>query len=165
MFSIEPGQLVSDDPKFESIPFLSKEDLKDEKYSLYLFVQIDDYKELHLKFGEAKKETVFERYNDTSCVHNDHMIKLYSSEKGDREIHDELMAHSDNKRGYIWDGRKEDNCRTHTSESYLIPNVTAFYNFIKDLEEAINAKPLEKTHKDTYTDIIELVDEIYSKIA
>ena len=166
MFILTSDFLKSDDETFEPIPFKSKEQLEDRTYSLYLYAEIARDNKLHLKFGEAKDQSIYDRYKKvTGSAHYNHMIYIWESEKGDKEIHDKLRKHAANKNTYSWDGDKRENDVTNTSESYLIPDVEAFYDFIEDLNKEIGRKPVEKTHKDTYTDIIELVDEIYSKIA
>lgn len=166
MFILTNDFLKSDDETFEPIPFKSKEQLEDRKYSLYLYAEIASDNNLHLKFGEAKDQSIYDRYKKvTGSAHYNRMIYIWESEKGDKEIHDKLKKHAENKRTYKWDGEKKDNDTTNTSESYLIPDIEAFNDFIEDLNMEIGKKPIERTHKETWTDILDLVDEIYSKIA
>ena len=64
-------------------PFYDLETLKDSRYTLYAYVEITD-NNLYVKFGEAKKQTIYARYHrGTATKANDRMIGIWESTKGD----------------------------------------------------------------------------------
>ena len=80
--------------------FYDLETLKDSRYTLYAYVEITD-NNLYVKFGEAKKQTIYARYHrGTATKANDRMIGIWESTKGDKEIHSRLKIRSKNNRGY-----------------------------------------------------------------
>ena len=152
-------KLCSRDDRFTSIDFYSKETLCDRRYKLYLFVVIINDK-LYAKFGKAIGESIYERYDETGCTHNDTMIMIWESDKDDKPIHDKMRQHAINGRGYKWAGRKQDS-PLHTEEAYYIPNIGAFNAFIKDLNSEIGKNPLSsKKHVETYKSIMNLIEGI-----
>ena len=154
-----PKKLCSRDDRFTSIDFYSKETLCDRRYKLYLFVVIINDK-LYAKFGKAIGESIYERYDETGCTHNDTMIMIWESDKDDKPIHDKMRQHAINGRGYKWAGRKQDS-PLHTEEAYYIPNINALNAFIKDLNDEIGKNPLSsKKHIKTYDSIMNLIEGI-----
>ena len=152
-------KLCSRDDRFTSIDFYSKETLCDRRYKLYLFVVIINDK-LYAKFGKAIGESIYERYDETGCTHNDTMIMIWESDKDDKPIHDKMRQHAINGRGYKWAGRKQDS-PLHTEEAYYIPNINAFNAFIEDLNDEIGKNPLSsKKHNKTYDSIMNLIEGI-----
>ena len=152
-------KLCSRDDRFTSIDFYSKETLCDRRYKLYLFVVIIKDK-LYAKFGKAIGESIYERYDETGCTHNDTMIMIWESDKDDKPIHDKMRQHAINGRGYKWAGRKQDS-PLHTEEAYYIPNINALNAFIEDLNDEIGKNPLSsKNHVETYKSILNLIEGI-----
>lgn len=152
-------KLCSRDDRFTSIDFYSKETLCDRRYKLYLFVVIINDK-LYAKFGKAIGESIYDRYDETGCTHNDTMIMIWESDKDDKPIHDKMRQHAINGRGYKWAGRKQDS-PLHTEEAYYIPNINALNAFIKDLNDEIGKNPLSsKKHNKTYDSIMNLIEGI-----
>ena len=152
-------KLCSRDDRFTSIDFYSKETLCDRRYKLYLFVVIINDK-LYAKFGKAIGESIYERYDETGCTHNDTMIMIWESDKDDKPIHDKMRQHAINGRGYKWAGRKQDS-PLHTEEAYYIPNINALNAFIEDLNDEIGKNPLSsKKHNKTYDSIMNLIEGI-----
>lgn len=152
-------KLCSKDDRFTSIDFYSKETLCDRRYKLYLFVVIINDK-LYAKFGKAIGESIYERYDETGCTHNDTMIMIWESDKDDKPIHDKMRQHAINGRGYKWAGRKQDS-PLHTEEAYYIPNINALNAFIEDLNDEIGKNPLSsKKHNKTYDSIMNLIEGI-----
>ena len=152
-------KLCSRDDRFTSIDFYSKETLCDRRYKLYLFVVIINDK-LYAKFGKAIGESIYERYDETGCTHNDTMIMIWESDKDDKPIHDKMRQHAINGRGYKWAGRKQDS-PLHTEEAYYNPNINALNAFIKDLNDEIGKNPLSsKKHNKTYDSIMNLIEGI-----
>ena len=154
-----PKKLCSRDDKFTAIDFYSKETLCDRRYKLYLFVVIINDK-LYAKFGKAIGESIYDRYDETGCTHNDTMIMIWESDKDDKPIHDKMRQHAINGRGYKWAGRKQDS-PLHTEEAYYIPNINALNTFIEDLNYEIGKSPLSsKKHIETYKSIMNLIEGI-----
>ena len=152
-------KLCSRDDRFTSIDFYSKETLCDRRYKLYLFVVIINDK-LYAKFGKAIGESIYDRYDETGCTHNDTMIMIWESDKDDKPIHDKMRQHAINGRGYKWAGRKQDS-PLHTEEAYYIPNINALNAFIEDLNDEIGKNPLSsKKHNKTYDSIMNLIEGI-----
>ena len=152
-------KLCSRDDRFTSIDFYSEETLRDRRYKLYLFVVIINDK-LYAKFGKAIGESIYDRYDETGCTHNDTMIMIWESDKDDKPIHDKMRQHAINGRGYKWAGRKQDS-PLHTEEAYYIPNINALNAFIKDLNDEIGKNPLSsKKHNKTYDSIMNLIEGI-----
>lgn len=138
--------------------FLSEEITNDRKYSLYLYVETYNNK-LYAKFGEAKDQSCYSRYDQTGMTQNKRMIKVWESTYSDKEIHKFLKFQSKNKHGFIWAGKKED-CPLNTSEAYIIQTDEGLENLISFIEYKIKTfspKPINRT---PYEDIQALDDEI-----
>ena len=154
-----PKKLCSRDDKFTAIDFYSKETLCDRRYKLYLFVVIIKDK-LYAKFGKAIGESIYERYDETGCTHNDTMIMIWESDKDDKPIHDKMRIRAAAGSGYVWTGTKEES-PINTEEAYYIPNINALNTFIEDLNYEIGKNPLSsKKHIKTYDSIMNLIEGI-----
>ena len=152
-------KLCSRDDRFTSIDFYSNEALCDRRYKLYLFVVIINDK-LYAKFGKAIGESIYDRYDETGCTHNDTMIMIWESDKDDKPIHKEMRRHASHKKGYVWTGPAKAS-PLHTEEAYYIPNINALNAFIEDLNYEIGKNPLSsKKHVETYKSIMNLIEGI-----
>ena len=157
--SNRPKKLCSRDDRFKAMDFYSEETLKDRRYKLYLFVVIINDK-LYAKFGKAIGESIYERYDETGCTHNDTMIMIWESDKNDKPIHKKMRLHASHKKGYVWTGSAKVS-PLHTEEAYYIPNINAFNAFIEDLNFEIGKNPLSsKKHNKTYDSIMNLIEGI-----
>lgn len=157
--SNRPKKLCSRDDRFKAMDFYSEETLKDRRYKLYLFVVIINDK-LYAKFGKAIGESIYDRYDETGCTHNDTMIMIWESDKNDKPIHKEMRLHASHKKGYVWTGPAKAS-PLHTEEAYYIPNINAFNAFIEDLNKEIKKNPLSsKKHNKTYDSIMNLIEGI-----
>lgn len=168
MFKFENNFLISDEPGFDSKPFLSKEILNDPKFTLYVYAEMIEegqgkYPGLHLKFGETFEKTVWNRYAEgTGNTQMKRMIAVWASEKRDKPEHRELQLNSQSGAGYIWDGEKT-NSDTNSEESYYIPDIQAFNEFFEDLEDYIEVKAVTKEPAPPlYPEIADAVQEFLS---
>ena len=152
-------KLCSRDDRFKAMDFYSEETLRDRRYKLYLFIVIINDK-LYAKFGKAIGESIYDRYDETGCTHNDTMIMIWESDKDDKPIHKEMRRHASHKKGYVWTGSAKAS-PLHTEEAYYIPNINAFNAFIEDLNSEIGKNPLSsKKHVETYKSIMNLIEGI-----
>ena len=157
--SNRPKKLCSRDDRFKAMDFYSEETLRDRRYKLYLFIVIINDK-LYAKFGKAIGESIYDRYDETGCTHNDTMIMIWESDKDDKPIHKEMRRHASHKKGYVWTGSAKAS-PLHTEEAYYIPNINAFNAFIEDLNSEIGKNPLSsKKHNKTYDSIMNLIEGI-----
>ena len=157
--SNRPKKLCSRDDRFKAMDFYSEETLRDRRYKLYLFIVIINDK-LYAKFGKAIGESIYDRYDETGCTHNDTMIMIWESDKDDKPIHKEMRRHASHKKGYVWTGSAKAS-PLHTEEAYYIPNINAFNAFIEDLNSEIGKNPLSsKKHVETYKSIMNLIEGI-----
>ena len=157
--SNRPKKLCSRDDRFKAMDFYSEETLRDRRYKLYLFIVIINDK-LYAKFGKAIGESIYDRYDETGCTHNDTMIKIWESDKDDKPIHKEMRRHASHKKGYVWTGSAKAS-PLHTEEAYYIPNINALNAFIEDLNYEIGKNPLSsKKHVETYKSIMNLIEGI-----
>ena len=157
--SNRPKKLCSRDDRFKAMDFYSEETLRDRRYKLYLFIVIINDK-LYAKFGKAIGESIYDRYDETGCTHNDTMIMIWETDKDDKPIHKEMRRHASHKKGYVWTGSAKAS-PLHTEEAYYIPNINAFNAFIEDLNSEIGKNPLSsKKHVETYKSIMNLIEGI-----
>ena len=157
--SNRPKKLCSRDDRFKAMDFYSEETLRDRRYKLYLFIVIINDK-LYAKFGKAIGESIYDRYDETGCTHNDTMIMIWESDKDDKPIHKEMRRHASHKKGYVWTGSAKAS-PLHTEEAYYIPNINALNAFIEDLNSEIGQNPLSsKKHVETYKSIMNLIEGI-----
>lgn len=138
--------------------FLPAEILKDRKYTLYAFVIVEDGS-LYLKFGEAKNESIYKRYNGTGMLANKSMISVWQSEKGDKEIHAELKKHRYNN-NFKWAGQKSDNI-TNSCESYIINNEEGLDFILAEITRLSAGKVAKRQSiKKLYKNVVEVANEV-----
>ena len=75
----------------------SEAEQKDMSNTLYLYADIINGT-LYLKFGEAFKQSIWDRYSQTGCTQHSKIIKVWSSELHDKYIHNVL------KSIFVWAG-------------------------------------------------------------
>ena len=91
---------------------VSEKDQKDKANTLYLYIEnIDGV--TYAKFGEAFKQTVWERYDATGYTQHSKQIKFWKSSVGDKPIHRLLRSM------FTWAGNKSEN-PLNTNEAYII---------------------------------------------
>ena len=91
---------------------VSEKDQKDKANTLYLYIEnIDGV--TYAKFGEAFKQTVWERYDATGYTQHSMQIKVWKSSVGDKPIHRLLRSM------FTWAGNKSEN-PLNTNEAYII---------------------------------------------
>ena len=91
---------------------VSEKDQKDKANTLYLYIEnIDGV--TYAKFGEAFKQTVWERYDATGYTQHSKQIKVWKSSVGDKPIHRLLRSM------FTWAGNKSEN-PLNTNEAYII---------------------------------------------
>ena len=91
---------------------VSEKDQKDKANTLYLYIEnIDGV--TYAKFGEAFKQTVWERYDATGYTQHSKQIKVWKSSVGDKPIHRLLCSM------FTWAGNKSEN-PLNTNEAYII---------------------------------------------
>lgn len=91
---------------------VSEKDQKDKSNTLYLYVEKVG-KSVYAKFGEAFKQTVWERYDATGYTQHSKQIKVWKSSVGDKPIHRMLRSM------FTWAGNKNEN-PLNTNEAYII---------------------------------------------
>jgi hypothetical protein len=137
--------------------FYDLEALKDSRYTLYAYVEITD-DNLYVKFGEAKKQTIYARYHrGTATKANDRMIGIWESNKGDKEIHSKLKIRSKNNRGYY----PADKTIINTEEAYYVEDVRGLNNLLNDISEyAGSTTASTRKHRTDYPDVTELIQSV-----
>lgn len=91
---------------------VSEKDQKDKANTLYLYIEnIEGV--TYAKFGEAFKQTVWERYDATGYTQHSKQIKVWKSSVGDKPIHRLLRSM------FTWAGNKNEN-PLNTNEAYII---------------------------------------------
>ena len=91
---------------------VSEKDQKDKANTLYLYIEnIEGV--TYAKFGEAFKQTVWERYDATGYTQHSKQIKVWKSSVGDKPIHRLLRSM------FTWAGNKSEN-PLNTNEAYII---------------------------------------------
>lgn len=91
---------------------VSEKDQKNKSNTLYLYVEKIG-KKVYAKFGEAFKQTVWERYDATGYTQHTKQIKVWKSSVGDKPIHRILRSM------FTWAGNKNEN-PLNTNEAYII---------------------------------------------
>lgn len=138
--------------------FLDKETLKNRKYTLYTYVEEKDGK-LYVKFGEAFKQSIFDRYNSTGHTAWQRMIKVWASEVRDTPIQTKLRQRSKNNIGF----KSAPFSVLNTAEAYEIESVEGLLNFLKIIDEESQAESTEINKKEgkPYPDVVEFIDEVF----
>lgn len=115
-------------------PIVSEENQKDKSNTLYLYVEvIDDI--VYVKFGEAFKQTVWERYNATGHTVHSKQIKVWESSIGDKPIH--KMLHS----MFTWAGNKSEN-PLNTNEAYVIHSSDELDRLISTISDIVKSQKI-----------------------
>lgn len=98
---------------------VSEKDQKNNSNTLYLYVEIIE-NVVYAKFGEAFKQTVWERYDATGYTQHSKQIKVWKSSIGDKPIHRMLRTM------FSWAGNKSE-------KRLAAPQLptTGFANFFK----------------------------------
>lgn len=91
---------------------VSEKDQKDKSNTLYLYIEIIDGV-TYAKFGEAFKQTVWDRYAATGYTQHSKQIMVWKSSVGDKPIHRLLRTM------FTWAGNKSEN-PLNTNEAYII---------------------------------------------
>ena len=91
---------------------VSEKDQKDRANTLYLYIEIIDGI-TYAKFGEAFKQTVWDRYAATGYTQHSKQIMVWKSSVGDKPIHRLLRSM------FTWAGNKSEN-PLNTNEAYII---------------------------------------------
>lgn len=109
---------------------VSKAEQMNDANTLYLYVETIN-KVTYLKFGEAFKSTVWDRYNSTGNTQHDKIIKVWKSSQHDKPIHSLL------KGSFEWAGNKNEN-PLNTNEAYIVHSVKEVKSFIKFIDDIVN---------------------------
>ena len=137
--------------------FIDEDTLKNPEYNLYLYADVVDG-DLFVKFGEANKTTVYDRYAPiTGHQAHTHMICVWKSDKGDKEIHSKLQTRYLNKRGY----EPAEFDVINTEEAYKIISLNGLNNIISDISGYTEKKSeFVKKERSVYTSIKKICDEV-----
>ena len=115
-------------------PIVSEENQKDKSNTLYLYVEvIDDI--VYAKFGEAFKQTVWERYNTTGHTVHSKQIKVWESSIGDKPIHKMLRSM------FTWAGNKNEN-PLNTNEAYVIHSSDELDRLISTISDIVKSQKI-----------------------
>lgn len=149
--------ILNDDNETYAYTFRSENELKDKKYSLYLYLEeINGH--FYAKFGEAKKQTVFSRYSATGHTANKRMIALWQSDKNDKEIHAILRERAKNS----LDFSHAEKDAINSNEAYEFYSINGLKNIIKIINTEVNSSALVKSFIPLYPDIDKLVNDIFN---
>ena len=70
---------------------VSEADQRDRNNTLYAFVRVIN-KSVYLKLGEARRESIWDRYDGTGCSQHNEMIAVWKSAVRDKPIHKVLKT-------------------------------------------------------------------------
>ena len=108
---------------------VSEKDQKNKANTLYLYIEnIDGV--TYAKFGEAFKQTVWERYDATGYTQHSKQIKVWKSSVGDKPIHRLLRSM------FTWAGNKSEN-PLNTNEAYIIHSSDELDNMIDTITDIV----------------------------
>ena len=108
---------------------VSEKDQKDKANTLYLYIEnIDGV--TYAKFGEAFKQTVWERYDATGYTQHSKQIKVWKSSVGDKPIHRLLRSM------FTWAGNKSEN-PLNTNEAYIIKSSDELDKMIETITDIV----------------------------
>ena len=106
-----------------------EKDQKDKANTLYLYIEnIDGV--TYAKFGEAFKQTVWERYDATGYTQHSKQIKVWKSSVGDKPIHRLLRSM------FTWAGNKSEN-PLNTNEAYIIKSSDELDRMIETITDIV----------------------------
>ena len=115
-------------------PIVSEENQKDKSNTLYLYVEaIDDI--VYAKFGEAFKQSIWERYNATGHTVHSKQIKVWESSIGDKPIHKMLRSM------FTWAGNKSEN-PLNTNEAYIIHSSDELDKLISTISDIVKSQKI-----------------------
>lgn len=146
-------------------PIVSEVVQRDRENTLYLYVEIINHI-VYLKFGEAFKQSIWDRYNQTGNTQHSKIIKVWSSEIHDKYIHRVL------RKTFLWAG---DSNPLNTSEAYIVNSKEDIDTFISTVDEIVTSKKIgpdfyrNRLHKSSLTprkyqaNIIENAKKILNK--
>ena len=108
---------------------VSEKDQKNKANTLYLYIEnIDGV--TYAKFGEAFKQTVWERYDATGYTQHSKQIKVWKSSVGDKPIHRLLRSM------FTWAGNKSEN-PLNTNEAYIIKSSDELDRMIETITDIV----------------------------
>lgn len=108
---------------------VSEKDQKDKANTLYLYIEnIDSV--TYAKFGEAFKQTVWERYDATGYTQHSKQVKVWKSSVGDKPIHRLLRSM------FTWAGNKSEN-PLNTNEAYIIKSSDELDRMIETITDIV----------------------------
>ena len=108
---------------------VSEKDQKDKANTLYLYIEnIEGV--TYAKFGEAFKQTVWERYDATGYTQHSKQIKVWKSSVGDKPIHRLLRSM------FTWAGNKNEN-PLNTNEAYIIKSSDELDRMIETITDIV----------------------------
>ena len=111
---------------------VSEAEQKDMGNTLYLYAETINGI-VYLKFGEAFKQSIWDRYNQTGCTQHSKIIKVWSSELHDKYIHNVL------KSTFVWAGN---NNQLNTTEAYIVSSKEELNAFISTIDDIIASKKI-----------------------
>ena len=111
---------------------VSEAEQKDMSNTLYLYVETINGI-VYLKFGEAFKQSIWDRYNQTGCTQHSKIIKVWSSELRDKYIHNVL------KNTFVWAGN---NNPLNTTEAYIVNSKEELNAFISTIDDIVASKKI-----------------------
>ena len=120
---------------------VSEAEQRDMSNTLYLYAETINGI-VYLKFGEAFKQSIWDRYNQTGCTQHSKIIKVWSSELRDKYIHNVL------KNTFVWAGN---NNPLNTTEAYIVSSKEELNAFISTIDDIVASK---KIGPDFYRDRI-----------
>lgn len=120
---------------------VSEAEQRDMSNTLYLYAETINGT-VYLKFGEAFKQSIWDRYNQTGCTQHSKIIKVWSSELHDKYIHNVL------KNTFVWAGN---NNPLNTTEAYIVSSKEELNAFISTIDDIVASK---KIGPDFYRDRI-----------
>lgn len=120
---------------------VSEAEQRDMSNTLYLYAETINGI-VYLKFGEAFKQSIWDRYNQTGCTQHSKIIKVWSSELRDKYIHNVL------KNTFVWAGN---NNPLNTTEAYIVSSKEELNVFISTIDDIVASK---KIGPDFYRDRI-----------
>ena len=111
---------------------VSEAEQRDMSNTLYLYAEnINGI--VYLKFGEAFKQSIWDRYNQTGCTQHSKIIKVWSSELHDKYIHNVL------KSTFVWAGN---NNPLNTTEAYIVSSKDELNAFISTIDDIVASKKI-----------------------
>lgn len=119
-------------------PVVSKEVQQDRQYTLYLWARNVDGVQ-YVKFGEAFKASVWDRYDNTGDAQHLEMIAVWKSSVHDKQIHELLQKYP--TESWKWAGRKSTN-PLNTQEAYIVYSSKGIDDMIEFITKASKRKKI-----------------------